>query len=286
MGLFESKLAMIVAGHTNDIGKIHQFVERANSDITNLQKNISELLLMKQKFDPLLKLVDEFGSDNLEKLSALANDYNDKVQLAIFENTTEYLSSKEVAEKIGIPGLNGTTLKYFLYEEKILDLNFNQKSCSSRASYKISSEYELINHEIKKFIHIETPTHFSFDKEVVDFLIDCKDKIYESIERNKRRRKRYEEAKESLLKKESDACKNEINKICGISKNNNYVGAKYGKLYDVYAKTVCKTIHSDYDKYLSVHNLTKDKFTKLKYIIYIRKHGDILLRLACELFVI
>lgn len=289
MGLIEAMLPFNKEEKV-DVYKLKQDVENAESKIATLTKDISDhsvkLNQLQLSVSPILSLLENFGFDSMEKLISSLTQYNEAMDVAEYESKCNFLTASALTKQLQIPGLNQTELKYYLYEEGLLAMTFNPMAVNSRINYRISEEYNSMDHIFKNYIHIDSPSKFSFDPEIIPLLLENIQKIRESLERNKRRKKRFDEAKKSLLKKESNNYRSEINKICGTSKNDDYSKKKYGKLYKQYSITIgCKSLFDEYNKIKNEKYMNDKYYSLLRYIIEERHHGDILLKIACELFV-
>lgn len=121
-----------------------------------------------------------------------------------------------------------------------------------------------------------------------------KDKIVDSVEKYYRQLEQFNKSKEIINSTKSKGYKDEIHKICGI--RDYYDENKWSAIYKEYSKikpnwfNIFKKYesewlenHPEYDK-----NSKRNKefpLTRFKYIIEVFNDGDILLRIACELFV-
>jgi len=169
-----------------------------------------------------------------------------------------------------VHGLNATTIKYFLYEQGYFDMKIN----TSRCIYSPKSES----------VKIGIKSDLSFDDSFVKYLEDNKKELQESVRRYNRRTKRFNKAKKNLQEKQVKNYRKEINDICGVKSNFN--AGRWNMLYKAYDK-INTTFWQDAKKYCedNTNPFNGKKPTYIEYIVKELKEGDIVLRLACELFV-
>lgn len=197
------------------------------------------------------------------------------------------LTYKEICDFLdGFNYLDQTSFKYYLYESGILDLKINRV----RNTYKISDNFGNANSEIKQYIHV-TDGAITFDKDVLEFLINNSQDLQNSIDRYIRKQKQFNESKQHLSEVEIKNFQKEIGIICGVDsgENKNYNPKKWGMIYKRY-----EADHKDWlkkydlwaDKFLQKHpNYKYDKPSRIMYLVQEVGDGDVLLKIACELFV-
>lgn len=197
------------------------------------------------------------------------------------------LTYEEVSKTLrGFTYLDSTSFKYYLYENGILDLKINR----IRNTYKISEKFNDSTSTIKKYIHV-TDGVITFDKDVLEFLINNSQDLQSSIDRYIRKQKQFNESKQHLSEVEIQNFQEEIGFICGVDRGErkNYNPKKWGMIYKRY-----EVDHKDwlkkYDlwakKFLQEHpNYKYDKPSRIMYLVQEVGDGDVLLKIACELFV-
>jgi len=136
------------------------------------------------------------------------------------------LTYEEVSKSLhGFTYLDSTSFKYYLYENGILDLKINR----IRNTYKISEHFSNSTSDIKKYIHV-TDGAITFDKNVLDFLVNNSQDLQNSIDRYIRKQKQFNESKQHLSEVEIKNFQEEIGIICGVDKgeSKNYNPKKLG----------------------------------------------------------
>lgn len=225
--------------------------------------------------------LEEFKQWKEEQSKEIKSTEKAKIQLP------DTLTYKEVCDSLdGFNYLDQTSLKYYMYESGILDLKINRV----RNTYKISDNFGNSNSEIKKYIHM-TDGVITFDKDILEFLINNSQDLQNSIDRYIRKQKQFNESKQHLSEVEINNFQEEIGIICGVDRGErkNYNPKKWGMIYKRY-----EVDHKDwlkkYDlwakKFLQEHpNYKYDKPSRIMYLVQEVGDGDVLLKIACELFV-
>ncbi len=193
------------------------------------------------------------------------------------------LTYDEISKSLtGFTYLDSTSFKYYLYEHGILDLKINR----IRNTYKLSENFGNSTSEIKQYIHV-TDGAITFDKNVLEYLIKNSSDLQSSIDKYIRKQKQFNESKQHLSEVEIKNLQKEIGIICGIDKN--YNPQKWGmiyKRYEVDHKDWLKKYDLWAEKFLHEHpNYKYDKPSRIKYLVQEVGDGDVLLKIACELFV-
>jgi len=237
----------------DEFNKVWDFVRHMNSDIAEFKK---------------WKEVQSRETKATEKA---------KIQLP------DTLTYKEICNSLdGFAYLDQTSFKYYLYEQGILSLKINR----IRNTYKISENFGNSTSEIKQYIHV-TDGAITFDKDILDFLLKNSSDLQNSVDRYIRKQKQFNESKQHLSEVEIKNYQKEIGSICGVG--NNYDKNRWKIIYERY-----ETDHKDWLKkydlwtqqFLIEHPDYKyDKPSKLRYLVQEVGDGDVLLKIACELFV-
>lgn len=193
------------------------------------------------------------------------------------------LTYKEICDSLdGFNYLDQTSFKYYLYENGILDLKINRV----RNTYKISDNFSDSNSEIKKYIYV-TDGAITFDKNVLEFLINNSQNLQNSIDRYIRKQKQFNESKQHLSEVEIKNFQKEIGQICGVG--DKYDKNKWKMIYKRYEddhKDWTKKYDLWTEKFLQEHpNYKYDKPSRIMYLVKEVGDGDVLLKIACELFV-
>lgn len=225
--------------------------------------------------------LEEFKQWKEEQSKEIKATEKAKIQLP------DTLTYKEVCDSLdGFNYLDQTSLKYYMYESGILDLKINRV----RNTYKISDNFGNSNSEIKKYIHM-TDGVITFDKDILEFLINNSQDLQNSIDRYIRKQKQFNESKQHLSEVEIKNFQEEIGIICGVDRGErkNYNPKKWGMIYKRY-----EIDHKDWLKkydlwaknFLQEHpNYKYDKPSRIMYLVQEVGDGDVLLKIACELFV-
>ena len=192
------------------------------------------------------------------------------------------LTYKEVCDAlVDFSYLTQTSFKYFLYENGILDLKINR----IHNTYKISNEFNNSTSELKKYICI-TDGALTFDNSILDYLVNNPEGLQESIYRYVRKQKQFSESKQHLSEVEIKNFQSEIGKICGTL--DSYDKDKWASIYNRYEKdhpNYRKQYDSFSESYMIEHPNAKYKPSIIKYLVQEVGDGDVLLKIACELFI-
>lgn len=192
------------------------------------------------------------------------------------------LTYKEVCQSLkDFTYLTTTTFKYYLYECGIMDLKINP----IHNSFRISENFDKSDSELKKYIHT-TDGAITFDKEVLKYLTNNPKGLQESIDRYIRKQKQFNESKEHLSEIEIKNFQSEICAICGTKES--YDKEKWALIYNMYEKdhpNYRKKYDTFADTYMSEHPNAKYKPSVVKYLVHECGDGNVLLKIACELFV-
>lgn len=192
------------------------------------------------------------------------------------------LTYKEVCQSLkDFTYLNTTTFKYYLYECGVMDLKINP----IHNTYRISENFDNLESELKKYIHT-TDGAITFDKEILSYLTSNPKGLQESIDRYIRKQKQFNESKEHLSEIEIKNFQAEICAICGTKES--YEKEKWALIYNMYEKdhpNYRKKYDAFADTYMSEHPNAKYKPSVVKYLVHECGDGNVLLKIACELFV-
>lgn len=268
--------------------------ERQNELSQQTNRNKSEIIAFGTDFSNYKTSIDDRMNEVWEFLKHLNSDLaefkkwkeeQNRESIAIETAKTvlpDTLTYKEVCQLLkDFTYLNTTTFKYYLYECGIMDLKINP----IHNTYRISENFEKSDSELKKYIHTTDGT-ITFDKEVLEYLISNSKGLQESIDRYMRRQKQFNESKEHLSEIEIKNFQAEICSICGTKES--YDKEKWALIYNVYEKdhpNYRKKYDTFADSYMSEHPNAKYKPSVVKYLVHECGDGNVLLKIACELFV-
>lgn len=269
--------------------ELSEKTDKNNSDVIALGMDFNGLKSsVGEEFNKVWDFVRHMNSDIAEfkkwkDSQVQENKATEKAKLELRDT----LTYEDVCKSLdGFSYLDQTSFKYYLYENGILDLKINR----IRNTYKISENYSNSTSEIKKYIHI-TDGVITFDKDVLEFLFSDSKNLQSSIDRYIRKQKQFNESKQHLSEVEIRNLQKEIGIICGVNsgKSKNYNPQKWGmiyKRYEVDHKDWLKKYDLWADKFLQEHpNYKYDKPSRVMYLVQEVGDGDVLLKIACELFV-
>lgn len=245
----------------------------------NMEKYKEEIECKMKILNEKIGILQSSVSDLQKEKEELARERRESngVESAI----SDVLIYKDVCRIIDIRYLTETTMKYYLYEQGLLDIKINKV----HNSFRISPRYERIHSPLKEYIHIRNNT-FVFDPAIIDYLKNHRNELELSISRYQKKSRCFTRTKEKLDATEIKNFRSEVNRICGTG--DNYDKDKWAAIYRKYEADhpdFAEEYKSYVREYMSVHSSAKYKPTKIMYLIQERNDGDILLKIACELFV-
>ena len=292
MGLFGTK-------EKNYDAEIALLSEKQNELSEKAEKNNSDVIALGMDFDGLKSSVgEEFNKvwDFVKHMNSDIAEFKKWKDSQVQENKAtekaklelpDTLTYEDVCKSLdGFSYLDQTSFKNYLYENGILDLKINR----IRNTYKISENFGNVTSDIKQYIHV-TDGVITFDKNVLEFLVNDSQNLQGSIDRYIRKQKQFNESKQHLSEVEIKNLQREIGIICGVDNKNgkNFNSQKWGMIYKRY-----EIDHKDwlkkYDlwakRFLQEHpNYKYDKPSRVMYLVQEVGDGDVLLKIACELFV-
>lgn len=288
MGLFGTK-------EKNYDTEIALLNERQNELSEKTDKNNSDVIALGIDFADFKSSIKKQFNDVLEdykraisKISELEKwkedrDHENRATEKAKSVLPDTLTYEEVSKSLqGFTYLDTTSFKYYLYENGILDLKINR----IRNTYKISEHFHDSISAIKKYIHV-TDGAITFDKDVLEFLINNSQDLQNSINRYIRKQKQFNESKQHLSEVEIKNFQKEIGQICGVG--DKYDKNKWKMIYKRYEddhKDWMKKYDLWTEKFLQEHpNYKYDKPSRIMYLVKEVSDGDVLLKIACELFV-
>lgn len=194
------------------------------------------------------------------------------------------LTCEEVCKQLkGISYLSQTSFKYYLYEIGILDMKINR----IHNTYKISSKFDASTSEIKQYIYV-TDGVITFKNTVLDYITNHQEELNQSVIRYKRKQDQFNISKHNMSQQELKNLQDEIGRIVGTSKTNSYSEDKWNAIYSRYQKDH-PNFWDQYNSYVKLykkeHPKATYKPTTISYLVQEARDGDVLLKIACELFV-
>ena len=262
----------------NKTNELSKETDKNKSDIILFGNDVAEL---KETMNNLLDGYKNISKEYYEMKKIMEDLKNDqKHEIEIKKQKSDILTCGDVCKKIALKNLNHTSLKYFLYELGLLKLNINKHL----NTYAVVSDYEKVNSEVGQYMHVSGRV-ITFDKEVLNYFNEHANQLKESIERYLKKQTQFKESKKHLSKIQVNNYQKEINKICGVS--DSYDKEKWAKIYGIYKK-YHPNFWNEHNKYVEKflkENPNEKKPTMITYLVQEVGDGDVLLKIACELFV-
>lgn len=282
--LSEQDVKKIVGEETGLIQRRVNEVETNSKDGMELIMKKFQLDLQNYKRERLKenKEINELILNLTEKIRLLESQKNDNSVVRLKNSEIEasqsddLLGVRELCRNVNISGFDQTKLKYYLYENGIYDMKINEY----RDAYFLKSEYgENTNRELAKYIHTDGK-NITFSKNIIKYLLEQKENILLSIAKYDAKKRQYKISKKNVATKQVQNYKEEVKNICGTDSY-----AKWMPMYKIFTKTF-PSFYNDYEKYLKEHyDGDKSKFSKVRYVVEIMQQGNLLLKIACELYV-
>ena len=262
----------------NKTSELSKATDKNKSDIILFGNDVTKLKEEMKYFLEQYKVMSREHSEMKKLLEDFKNDQ--KLEIEITKQKSGILTCGDICKKIALKNLNQTSLKYFLYELGLLKLNINKHL----NTYAVVSDYEKVNSEVGQYMHVSGRV-ITFDKEVLNYFNEHTNQLKESIERYLRKQTQFKESKKHLSKIQVNNYQKEINKICGVS--DSYDKEKWAKIYGIYKK-YHPNFWNEHNKYVEKflkENPNEKKPTMITYLVQEVGDGDVLLKIACELFV-
>lgn len=218
------------------------------------------------------------------RLQMKAMEEEKKKESEIKQNLPNVLTCDDICSEItGVKGLDKTTLKYYLYELDLLTLKINKY----RNTYRVVPNYKDICTEISSYMDVNSGI-ITFDKNVLPYFKSHFKDLQNSVDRYLRKNIQYSKSKDRIDALKVNNYQTEICNICGTDSNGNYDATKWGQIYSRYS-IEHKNWRNEYNKwadnYMTEHPRAKYRPTQITYLVQKVGDGDILLKIACELFV-
>ncbi len=288
MGLFgtkEKNYDTEIALLNEKQNELSEKTNKNNSDVIALGSDFTDLKIsVGEEINKVWDFVKHMNSD-LAEFKAWKNSQEQEIKETkkAKSELPDTLTYKEICDSLdGFNYLDQTSFKYYLYENEILDLKINRV----RNTYKISDNFGNSNSEIKKYIYV-TDGVITFSKDVLEFLVNNSQNLQNSIDRYIRKQKQFNESKQHLSEVEIKNFQKEIGQICGVG--DKYDKNKWRMIYKRYEddhKDWLKKYDLWTEKFLQEHpNYKYDKPSRIMYLVKEAGDGDVLLKIACELFI-
>lgn len=269
---------------TNETGIINQFVNK------EIQAEVNKLHLDIKDYD--MKHTEENNRINkaienlLNRISILEEQKKDDINVVVSTNTVlkpsevnDILDIRSLCRKLNIPGFAPTNLKYYLYEHGIFDMKINE----FRNSYFVKQNFdESVDKELLNYIHI-LKKKITFSKDIITYFDNNRDKVKESINRYEKKEKEYKIARKNVSTKLVQNYREEIKRICGLDSPDKWI-----PMYKEFSKSF-PNFYKDWEKcdkeYREKYPMRKNGLTKVKYVVENMQQGNVLLKIACQLYV-
>lgn len=280
----EQDVKRILGEETNgEHGLIGQYVNkellatnaRVQIDIQNIERKYDEK--NKDIDDRITMLLERIV--NLEKQKTETDDVVVSNHQILEVKDDDILEIDVLSKKLNISGLDAVKIKYFLYEKGIYDVKINE----FRDSYSLKSDFgNEVDKELVSYIHTDGKKT-TFDKDIIDYFIKNKNDVLTSIARHNSKKKQYNISRKNVVAKQVQNYRDEIKNICGTDSPTRWI--------EIY-KEFSKTFPSFYDdhkkyakKYAEKYPNAKHEFSKLGYVVEVMQQGNVLLKIACHLYV-
>ena len=252
------------------VNKIHLDIQTYETERLKDNKETNDLIAI------LMERINKLEESKIDTSSR----YTGNVKIKEPQQDDDILNIDSLYEKIKFPKLTSTKLKYFLYENGIYDMKINE----TRDSYSLKETFSKdANSELIKYIHTDGEK-VTFSKDIVDYLINKKLDILDSSNRYDAKKEQYKISRNKVAAKQVKNYEDEVKRICKVS-NNETSRKRYNNVYNVFAKTF-PTFFQDLKKYREEHHVDgKYDITIVKYVVEIMQQGNLLLKIACELYV-
>jgi len=289
MGLFGKDYdneIMELAKKTNELDKkttvLSEESDKNKSDIILFGNDVTEL---KDEMRYFLDQYQIMSREHYEMKKLLEDLKNERKQEAeIKKEIPDILTCEDICSEItDVKYLTPTTLKYYLYELGLLKLNINKRL----NTYKTVSNYKDICSEISQYMYVKGRV-ITFNKEAMSYFKMHIDDLKKSIDKYLRKMNQFAKSKNNIDALKVHNYQTEIGNICGTSVNGLYDGTKWGQIYNRYSlehENWEKKYNKWVENYMIQHPNTKYKPTKITYLVQQCGDGDVLLKIACELFV-
>lgn len=273
---------------TNETGIINQFVNKEiQAEVNKLHLDLNNYNLKhKEENNEINKAIKNL----LERISILEEQKKDEITVNNLNNlelkpseVNDIFDIRTLCRELNIPGFAPTNLKYYLYEHGIFDMKINE----FRNSYFIKSTFdESVNKELLNYIHIlkKKKKKITFSKDIITYFESNQDEIRESIIRYEKKEKEYKIARKNVSVKRVEDYKEEVKRICGMNSS-----AKWTPMYKEFSKTF-PNFYKDWekaDKKFKENNLEHPdwNYPKVDFIVNDMQQGNVLLKIACQLYV-
>lgn len=222
----------------------------------------------------------------LKRISILEKQKKDESEINVANNTElsksqsdDILDIRTLCRELNISGFGTTNVKYYLFEHGIYNMKINE--CKN--SYSIKPKFDKnADKELVGYIHINKKK-ITFSRKIIDYFRRNETLVKESICRYDKKNKEYKIAKKNVSTKMVQNYREEIKRICGLNSPEKWI-----PLYNEFSKTF-PNFYKDFEKakkeYREKHPTVEHDLTKIAYVVEDMQQGDVLLKIACQLYV-
>lgn len=283
----EQDVKRILGEETNGKnGLISQYVNRELlATTTKVQLDIQNV---ERKYSKENKEINDAIAILMEKITNLEKQREEPFDVVLpnkqelqLPKTQEddILDIRLLCRELKISGFDVTKAKYFLYRKGIYDIKINE----FRDSYFLKSSFEdETDKELLSFIHTNGKK-LTFSRDIIEYLKKNNDEIIMAIASYDAKKKQYKISRKNVVAKQIQNYKDEIKNICGTDSPTRWI-----EIYREFSKSF-PTFYEDHkkyaEKYAEEHPNAKHEFSKLRYVVEIMQQGNVLLKIACHLYV-
>lgn len=283
----EQDVKRILGEETNgENGLISQYVNKELLATTNkMQLDIQNV---ERRYDSENKKINDTIAILLEKIANLEKQRDESLDTTLSNSETmqlpktqdnDILDIRSLCRELKISGLDVTKVKYFLYRKGIYDIKINE----FRDSYFLKSSFDNdTDKELLSFIHTNGKK-ITFSKDIIEYFNKNNDEVIDSIASYDAKNNQYKVSRKNVAAKQIQNYKEEIKNICGSDSP-----ARWIEIYKEFSKTF-PTFYKDHkryaEKYAEEHPNAKYTFPKIDYVVKVMQQGNILLKIACHLYV-
>lgn len=283
----EQDVKRILGEETNgENGVISQYVNKELLATTNkMQLDIQNV---RRRYDNENKKINDTIAILLEKIANLEKQRDESFDAALPNmeamqlpkiQDNDILDIRALCRELKFSGLDVTKVKYFLYKKGIYDIKINE----FRDSYFLKSSFgDDTDKELLSFIHTNGKK-ITFSKDIIEYFNKNNDEVIDSIASYDAKNNQYKVSRKNVAAKQIQNYKEEIKNICGSDSP-----ARWIEIYKEFSKTF-PTFYEDHkryaEKYAEEHPNAKYTFPKIDYVVKVMQQGNILLKIACHLYV-
>ena len=283
----EQDVKRILGEETNgENGVISQYVNKELLATTNkMQLDIQNV---KRRYDNENKKINDTIAILLEKIANLEKQRDESFDTALPNmeamqlpkiQDNDILDIRALCRELKFSGLDVTKVKYFLYKKGIYDIKINE----FRDSYFLKSSFgDDTDKELLSLIHTNGKK-ITFSKDIIEYFNKNNDEVIDSIASYDAKNNQYKVSRKNVAAKQIQNYKEEIKNICGSDSP-----ARWIEIYKEFSKTF-PTFYEDHkryaEKYAEEHPNAKYTFPKIDYVVKVMQQGNILLKIACHLYV-